>query len=228
MTYRRSLLAAAVPAALGLAAMPALAATTVSVRVEAGSKTLVSAPKVTAPRSGSITKGGTPAGACKANTAAGALDVATHHNWGGTYSSGLGVEVNSILGTTYQFAKGAYWGFYVDDHFASEGVCDTKLHPGEQLLFARVLAKGKPPLPLVVKAPTHATAGRPFTVKAFDFPGKGSRTKPVAGVHFKGLSATTDAHGIAHVTVTKPGKVKLVGSGKGVIRSAAVTVAVSR
>jgi hypothetical protein len=227
MTFRRFLAVAGVPAALSLAAAgPALASTSVSVRVE-GTKTLVSK-TVTAPSSGSITKGGTPAGACKANTAAGALDVATDHNWGGSYSSGLGIEVNTILGTTYQFSKGAYWGFYVDDHFASEGVCGTALHSGEQLLFARVPAKGKTPLPLVVKAPAHAKAGTPFTVKAFDFPGKGNQTKPVAGVRFTGASGTTNAQGIAHLTVSKPGKSTLVGSGAGVIRSAAVTVAVSK
>jgi hypothetical protein len=225
---RRVGTAAAVPAALGLAATSAHAATSVSVRVEAGSKTLVTAPNVTPPPSGSITKGGTPKGACKANTAAGALDVVTHHNWDGSYSSGLGIEVNTILGTTYSFSHGAYWGFFVDNRFASKGVCDTALRPGEQLLFARVPAKGKPPLPLVIKAPAGATAGKPFTVRAFEFPGKGNATKPVAGVHFAGFTATTNAKGVATITTGKTGTLSLVGSGDDVIRSAAVTVDVTK
>jgi hypothetical protein len=230
MTYRRFLRAAAVPAAaLGLAAAAAgsaAAATSVSVRVE-GAKTLV-ATTVTPPSSGSITKGGTPAGACKADSAAGALDLATKHNWGGSYSSGLGIEVNTILGTTYSYAKGAYWGFYVDNHFASKGVCDTALKPGEQLLFARVPAKGKTPLPLVIKAPATAKVGTPFTVKAYEYPGKGNATKPVAGVTFAGLKGTTNAKGVATLTATRAGKLSLVGSGANVIRSAAATVTVSK
>ena len=228
MTYRRFLIAAAMPSAIGLAAAgSAVAATTVSVRVEGGAKTLVAA-KVKAPASGSITKGGTPAGACRANSAAGALDVATHHNWDGSYSSGLGIEVNTILGTTYSFSKGAYWGFYVNDHFASKGVCDTAVKPGEQLLFARVPAKGKTPRPLVIRAPAHATVGSSFTVKAFDYPGKGKATKPVSGVRFTGASGRTNARGVAHLTARRAGKLRLVGSRRGVIRSAAVTVTVGR
>jgi hypothetical protein len=228
MTYRRFLAAAVAAAALGLAATSAHAATSVSVRVETGSETLVSAPHVTPPPSGSITKGGTPKGACRANTAAGALDVATHHNWGGSYSSGLGIEVNTILGTTYSFSHGAYWGFYVNNRFASSGVCDTALHPGDQLLFARVPAKGTPPLPLVLKAPAGATAGKPFTVKAFEFTGKGNATKPIAGAHFAGFKATTNAKGIATITTSTTGTLSLVGSGDHVIRSAAVTVDVTK
>jgi hypothetical protein len=226
MTYRRLLTAVAMPAALGLIAVPAVAATSVSVRVEGVSKTLVSR-TVTAPTTGSITKGGAPKGACKASTAAGALDVATHHHWGGKFGS-FGIEVNTILGTTLN-DRTAYWAFFVDDRFASKGVCATPSKPGEQLLFAPVSLKSKTtPLPLVLKAPAHATAGAPFTVKAFVFPEKGNATRPVAGVRFAGMSGATNARGIAHLTVSRPGTASLVGSGKGVIRSAAATVDVTR
>jgi hypothetical protein len=227
MTFRRSLIAVATAAVSLAATAPALARTSVSVRVEGATRTLLTQTTVTPPAGGSITKGGTPPGKCKANTAAGALDVATHHRWGGAYGS-FGIEVNEILGTTLD-DKTAYWGFFVDDRFASKGVCDTPLKPGEQLLFARVSLKTKQtPLPLVLKAPATATVGTPFTVRAFVYPGKGSATKPVAGIRFSGMHATTDAKGIATLTATHAGRLSLIGSGAGVIRSAAATVVVSR
>ena len=227
MKVSRTLAAAATAVALSLAsAGAALARPSVTVRVEGVHKTLLPARTVTAPASGSITKGHTPAGACRAQSAAGALDVATHHNWGGSYSHGLGIEVSTILGTTYSYTKGAYWGFYVDNHYASTGVCDAALHPGEQLLFAAVPAKGKVPLPIVLRAPRKASAGRAFTVKALYYPGKGNATKPLAGVKLAGANATTNAKGVATVTARRAGRLALVGSHSGYIRSAAVTVSV--
>jgi hypothetical protein len=222
-------MAAALPAVLGfaVAAGPAHAATSVSVRVEGAAKNLLAATSVTPPTSGSITKGGAPAGACRESTAAGALDVATHHNWGGKFGS-FGIEVDTILGTTLN-DKTAYWGFFVNDRFASKGVCGTPLKPGEQLLFAQISLKSKAtPLPLVLKAPASATVGKPFAVKAFVFEGKGNKTKPVAGVHFAGISGSTNAQGVATLTPSRAGKLSLVGSATGVIRSAAATVDVTR
>ena len=66
----------------------------VTVRVEGVKRTLLPA-TVAHAESGSITKGGTPKGTCPGSAAAGAFDVATHRNWGGTYSSGLGVEITT-------------------------------------------------------------------------------------------------------------------------------------
>ncbi len=229
MKLTRCLTVAGAPAALTLAlAGPAFAAPSVSVRVEGLTKTLLETKTVTAPSTGSITKGGTPAGTCPDDTAAGALDVATHHDWGGTYSSGLGIEVNSILGTAYSYSHGSYWAFYVNNRYASSGVCDTALAPGESLLFAAVPAKGKTPVPLVIRAPKTATAGRPFTVRAVDYPGKGSATKPVSGVSFAGTSTKTNAKGVATLTVSKAETLSLVGSRTGFIRSAAARVTITK
>ena len=108
----------------------------VTVRVEGVKRTLLPA-TVAHAESGSITKGGTPKGSCPGSSAAGYFDSATHHNWKGTYSSGLGVEITSVLGETHTFsAKGFYWGVWVNDKFASAGLCDLKLKPGDQLLLA--------------------------------------------------------------------------------------------
>ena len=222
--------AVAVLTALGLvSAGSALAASpAVSVRVEGASRTLLSASTVHPPASGSTSKGGAPAGACRADTAAGALDVATHHRWNGTYSSSLGIDVTSILGTTLSFAKGSYWGFYVNDRYASKGVCSTAARAGEQLLFAALPAKGKTPLALVVSAPRKATAGTAFAARAFAYTGKGNATRPVSGATFTGATGTTNAAGVAQLTAKKTGRLRLVASHTGYVRSAAAQITVTR
>jgi hypothetical protein len=222
--------AAAPAAAAVLLAAPALAGaqTKASFRVEGASKTLLAAKTVTVPTGGSITKGGTPKGTCPANTAAGAFNVATGGNWSGTYSSGLGIEVTKILGESALFNKGRYWEFFVDNHAASLGICDQKVKASDQLLFASVPAKGAAEFPIVISAPAKATAGTSFTVKASYFPTKSKTAKPLAGVSFTGVKGTTNAKGVATVTATKAGKLSLVGSKSGEIRSAAATVAVSK
>ena len=221
---------AAAPVAAALLAAPAFAGaqTKVSFRVEGVSKSLLPAKTVTVPSSGSITKGGTPTGTCPANSAAGAFNVATGGNWSGTYSSGLGIEVTKILGESGIYSKGHYWEFFVDNHAASVGICDQKVKSGDQLLFANVPAKGAPEFPIVISAPAKATAGTSFQVKASYYPTKSNKAKPLAGVTFKGVKGTTNAKGVATVTATKAGKLSLVGSKSGEIRSAAATVTVSK
>jgi hypothetical protein len=217
-------------AAAALFAAPAFAGaqTKVAWRVEGVSKTLLPAKSVTVPTSGSITKGGTPKGTCPANSAAGAFDVATGGNWSGTYSSGLGIDVTKILGESGIYGKGHYWEFFVDNHAASVGICSQKVKSGDQLLFANVPAKGAPEFPIVISAPATATAGSSFQVKASYYPTKSNKAKPLAGVSFTGVTGTTNAQGVATVTATKAGKLSLVGSKHGEIRSAAATVAVSQ
>jgi Domain of unknown function (DUF4430) len=224
------LAAAGAPVAVVAAlAAPAFAAPTkVSFRVEGASKTLLPAKSVAVPTSGSITKGGTPKGTCPENSAAGAFNTATGGNWSGTYSSGLGVEVTKILGETGIYSKGHYWEFFVDNHAASVGICDQKVKSGDQLLFANVPAKGAPEFPIVISAPAKATAGTSFKVKASYYPTKANTAKPLAGVSFKGVKGTTNAQGVATVTASNAGKLSLVGSKTGEIRSAAATVVVSK
>lgn len=221
--------AAAPATALVLLAAPAFGAQTkASFRVEGASKTLLPAKSVTVPTGGSITKGGTPKGACPANSAAGAFNTATGGNWSGTYSSGLGILVTKILGETGIYSKGHYWEFFVDDHAASVGICDQKVSSGDQLLFANVPAKGAAEFPIVVSAPAKATAGTAFQVKASYYPTKSKTAKPLAGVSFKGVKGNTNAKGVATVIASRAGKLSLVGSKSGKIRSAAATVVVSK
>ncbi|MGA9860278.1 MAG: hypothetical protein WBQ18_20595 [Solirubrobacteraceae bacterium] len=206
--------------ALVLSPAAALAAgTSVSVRVEGATRTLLRATTVHT-HGGAITKGGTPAGACPATTAAGALDVATHHNWTGSYGS-IGLSVNSIFGERHTFSSGKYWSIFVDNRYAQAGVCGLKLHRGEKLLFAAVPAKGTE-YPIVLSAPAHA--GRTFTVRASSY-GDTGRSKPLSGVLVKG-AGTTNAKGTVTVTVPRSGKVTLTASRKGYVRAEA-TVSVS-
>jgi hypothetical protein len=224
------LAAAGAPVAVVAAlAAPAFAAPTkTSFRVEGASQTLLPAKSVTVPTGGSITKGGAPKGACPANSAAGAFNVATGGNWSGTYSSGLGILVTKILGESAVFSKGHYWEFFVDNHAASVGICEQKVKASDQLLFASVPAKGAAEFPIVISAPAKATAGTSFQVKASYYPTKSNTAKPLAGVSFTGVTGKTNAKGVATVTATKAGKLSLVGSKSGEIRSAATTVSVSK
>jgi hypothetical protein len=208
--------------ALALSA-PALGAkSAVTVRVEGLKHTLLAA-TVAHAESGSITKGGTPAGICPGNSGAGYFDSATHHRWNGSYSSGLGVEVTTILGETHKYsAKGYYWGIWVNNKFASAGLCDLKLKPGDQLLLAPSPGSGTA-YPIILTAPARAKAGVPFSVKA-SYIKKGPAT-PLAGVKVTDGSAVTDRHGATTVTARRAGKVTLVATLKGYIRAeATVTV----
>ena len=70
----------------------------VTVQIKSLNKTLLK-PTTVHGEKGWITKGGTPHGKCSGNSAAGALDAATHGKWAGKYFSSVGgVFVTSILG----------------------------------------------------------------------------------------------------------------------------------
>jgi hypothetical protein len=209
-------------AAFALAPAAALAngPVSVSVRIEGKSRTLLPATTVRT-RTGSITKGGTPAGACPADTAAGALDAATRHDWSGSYGT-YGLSVTSVLGESHPFTSPYYWSIFVNNRYASAGICGLKLKPGERLLFAAVSDKGTA-YPLVLSAPHHATTGHAFTAKVTYYAAHGS-ARPLAGVSVSGHP--TNAAGEATVTASKSGALHLIASRAGYIRAEA-TVSVS-
>jgi hypothetical protein len=216
---------------VGSSAAAMAAGTKVTVRVEGAKHTLVPSTPVHT-HAGWITKGGTPRGKCSATTAAGALDVATHHHWGGTYDSSQGLELTSIKGETYTFSNPTtYWGIWVNNKFAQFGLCGLKLKRGEQILFAPAPDKGNV-FPAAVKVAKRAKVGQTLklTVVYYDTAGK---AKPLAGAHITGASGVTSKNAVTSksgVLTIKPehtGKLKLVASEKGYIRSAAVSVTVS-
>lgn len=114
----------------------ALAATSsgpaVSVQIKTLTKTLK---QVTVHgEKGSITKGGTPRGTCPGNSAAGALDAATHGRWSGKYySSFRDILVQSILGVKPPGSH--YWQFLVNGKASTKGVCSVALKAGQKLVF---------------------------------------------------------------------------------------------
>lgn len=197
------------------------AGSAVTVRVEGLKRTLLPA-TVAHAEPGSITKGGTPKGSCPGSSGAGYFDSATHHNWSGTYATGLGVEITKVLGETHRFsAKGYYWGIWVNEKFASAGLCDIKLKPGDQLLLAPAPAKGTVS-PIILSAPASATVGTPITVKATYYKAlKHGTTKltKLKGAKVTDGAAVTGAGGTATVTPTKAGKLRLVATEKGYVRA---------
>jgi len=123
--------------ALALVAVPAASASAspkVTVSVVGKTKTLLPA-KTIQTTSGSITRGGAPAGKCPSTSAQGALNVATHGNWKGSWSASYHeYYITGILGDN-ETGKKYYWGIYVNGKAASKGACDIKLKTGEKLLF---------------------------------------------------------------------------------------------
>ena len=192
--------AAAVLAASAAVAVAAGSGPTVTVRIEGTKNTLLPATAVHVPGSGSITKNGAAAGACPADSGAGALNVATKGRWDGSFDSSFNdYLVTKILGKTESGSK-AFWDVLVNNVAAPTGVCGIKLHSGDQLTFAAVSAKAKD-LALITKAPTTATAGKAFQVKVVFDNAKGV-THPLAGatVTGGGAKAKTNAKGIVKLT----------------------------
>jgi Domain of unknown function (DUF4430) len=112
----------------------AVAGPKVTITIQGRTKTLL-ATKTVQVGSGSITRGGAPAGKCPADSAQGALNVATHGNWKGKwYASYNEYYITAILGDT-ETTKKYYWGFYVNGKSSSKGACDVKLKAGDKLVF---------------------------------------------------------------------------------------------
>lgn len=106
----------------------------VTVQIKSSKKTLLK-PTAVHGEKGSITKGGTPKGKCPGNTAAGALDAATHGKWTAKYFSSVGgIFVTSILGVK-PAGSSSFWELIVNGKPSNKGICAVKLHAGEKLLF---------------------------------------------------------------------------------------------
>ncbi len=106
----------------------------VSISVQGRTKTLLATETVQG-RSGWITRGGVSSGKCPADSAQGALNVATHGHWQGKwYSSYKEYYITGILGDT-ETTKKYYWSLYVNGKVASKGACDVRLTSGAKLLF---------------------------------------------------------------------------------------------
>jgi hypothetical protein len=203
------------------------APTSVTVRVEGLNKELL-APRAVTTKTGSITKDGIPKGTCPATSATGALDVATHHDWGGTYDSKYGLEITSILGEAHPFTSKDYWEIFVNNVPAATGACALPLHHGEQLLFAAVPDSGPAEYPLAMIVPSHAVKGHAFTLKVVYYEAKG-KAKPLSGatVTVAGQRGKTGKTGKILLTPSHAGTFTFTATHKGYIRSAPVKVKIT-
>jgi hypothetical protein len=201
------------------------AGTRVTVRVEGKRRTLLP-PTLVQTKSGWITKGGAPKGQCSAASGQGALDVATHHRWSGSFSASLkSYFIKTILGETDNGPK-VYWSIFVNNKSAATGACGIKLHAGDTLLFAATVY---PEYPIALTGPAKATAGKAFSVKVVRFTASGAG-KPLAGAKVTGSgirSAITNGAGIAQITAAHAGTLKLSADHNGYVRAAPLSVKVS-
>jgi len=212
-------------ASLARAAAPA----TVSVRVEGVNQTLLPETSVTT-NSTPVVKDGHAEDSCSGGSAAGALELATHGEWGGEWSSMFHeYTVETILGETHLFEPEApanyFWSYWLDNTPATVGVCEGELNGGESILFfpecfSEVGACPAAPNPLGLSAPTIAERGVPVTVSVTSHANASGAASPAAGVTVSGggASATTNASGQASVTFSQTGTVALQASGPGTVR----------
>jgi hypothetical protein len=219
-------------AAVALAVVPAApaAAATVTVRVEGDSATLV--PRTTlATTTTPVNKDGT--NSCDGTSAAGALEQATSGDWSGNwFGAGVGYSVETIKGESHAFGSGAYWAFFVNDEFASNGVCYVEPQTGDSLLLAAVSDSAPFTLLKLAGVPATARPGQSFTVTVTGntfYPMDPETHGPVAGatVTGGGTTATTAADGTAQITLGTRGPSGLRATRAGDIRSATEPVCVT-
>lgn len=153
--FSRSASAASLGAAVVLlaGAAPALAEgpATVTVRVEGfNGQTLLAQTQVTT----NTTPVPVTGGSCSGTSAGGALYDAVGGNWQ-ALSGSEGVEIDGIEGLNFPpfSAHGdAYWSFWLNNQFASQGACAEQLVSGDRVVFAaQCIAIGE-------DCPTSATA----------------------------------------------------------------------
>jgi hypothetical protein len=224
-------------AAAAKAPRPHPPAVRVSVRVEGIASTLLAETTV-ATKAASIDPDGKPADACVGDTAAVALQKATHGRWtAGAYSSGLGYPVVGIRGESYPFTSGYYWSLWLDGKPATTGICGAVLHKGERVLFfpqcaqesAAACPKGMfEPAVLALKGPAAARAGRAVTVSVAALANLTGKASPGVGVKLTAAvrTVTTGASGTAKLKFTKPGRYRIVATAPDSVRDE-LTVRVS-
>jgi hypothetical protein len=205
---------------------------TVTVRIEGLNETKLAATHVTT-TTAPVVKDGKPADACPGTSAAGALELATGGNWGGTWYGGkveegkfkgLGYSVETILGETWTFSSGSFWNFWVDNKAQEEGVCEHELQPGEQvLLYPCHFEEGHEcPNPLALEVPSTAGVGEPVPVTVKRYAANGTAT-PAAGATVTGAAApaVTDSEGHATVTLSQVGSATLNAAASNAVRAEA-------
>ncbi|HEX8753141.1 MAG TPA: hypothetical protein VF731_06980 [Solirubrobacterales bacterium] len=132
----------------------------------------------------------------------------------------FGIAICGVGGDLVKAGSESSWYLKVNHRAQSVGGDQVKLHAGDEVLWD--LAPSYPyPDELALSAPAKATAGQPFTVRAFSYDEKGKRT-PAAGVAVTGAAMPTGSDGRTTVTLSKPAR--LVATASDEITSARVPV----
>ncbi|HEY1776216.1 MAG TPA: DUF4430 domain-containing protein [Solirubrobacteraceae bacterium] len=182
----------------------------ITVRVEGTTKTLLASTAV-ALSSAAVVKDGKSADSCPGTTAAGALEVATHGNWRGTWSASYhSYFLTGIEGQSFPSTGATYWAFWVNDVPSSAGICSYHPKPGDSILFFPDCYGKKCPKSagvLGVKAAATATVGQPFTLAVTAYGDAKGTPSDAAGANVAGggASATTAASGAAKLTFAHSG-----------------------
>src|SRR3954463_11538059 len=209
---------------------PALAAPTVTVRVEGANATLLERT--------TVVLGPGQVNGCDGDTASAAIEAATHGNWD------RGMFTETILGERHSFSDNTgYWAEWLDrgsGYKVGNGICSDHLGEGDEVLMLADHS-GPPPdfppsvIPLDLEgAPATAVTGSTVTVTVVEYraatlnAGEGART-PVAGAVVSGgtAPATTGADGKATLTLGAPGTVTLKARKDGDAPSAGELIAVT-
>ncbi len=196
----------------------------VTVRVEGSKATLLPARKV-ALSANKVVKNGVAADSCAGRSAAGALEVATHGDWNGSWSAAYrSYFLTSIDGLTLPGSGAEFWAFWVNDAPASEGICSYHPKPGDSLLFfPDCYGKSCPKSAgvLGVKAPAVAVLGSPFVVAVTAYSdAKGTPSKAVGvTVSAAGQQVKTGPAGTATLVFAHAGALTLKVAAPDAIRT---------
>jgi hypothetical protein len=198
----RSLSVLALSAAVLLpsqSASPAWASepTTVSVRVEGESQTLLRQTSVTTTPT-AVFKG-TEADSCPGTNAIGALSLATEGEWEGKWEGGgankgrfegLGYAVETIDGETHAAGGSGHWKLWINNMASAESLCEAELSAGDQIvLFPCEEAAKECPTPLIVQAPTTANVDETVNVTVSQYNPEGE-VEPAVGADVSGGGVT--------------------------------------
>ena len=134
---------------------------TVTVRVEGfNGETLLPQAQVTTSAEPVPVEGGV----CSGTSAGGALFDATHGSWKVKNDGANGVEIDGIDGLVFpSFAEkpDAYWAFWLNNEFATQGACGQEVENGADIVFAAQCDALGPDCPTSATSPDHFLTSSP-------------------------------------------------------------------
>lgn len=229
--------------AVALALAPAASAGTpsnVSVRVEGLTSTVLPRTAVTT-TTAPVSKDGDPAHSCPGTTAVGALELATAGDWSGYWDDAFGQSVERILGEEHPFDPDAernyYWTFWNNFEYQNAGACATELQEGDEVLFSLgCFGACETPTPMRLSVPGRAAPGQPVEARVTEYalvcdesfncatePREAAGATVTAGA----VTATTDAAGVARLTLSERGPQGVRATKDGFIPTATEPVCVT-